>query len=102
MWLETLTVRTSAGLELEKALPALIEQLCEVAPKLRVRAYSRSPIRSDITLHLLHGETPVSRSPHAIRLAEALRTYGPVDHSVWDAIDPEPPIPVNTSKEEIQ
>ncbi|MEM9457385.1 MAG: hypothetical protein AAGF11_24610 [Myxococcota bacterium] len=86
MWLETITVRMPKSAELERDLPTLVQQLTLDAPTVHWAIYARHPSSSDLSLHFQHLDSPVEPSPHGLRLAEAFRAYGAVDHVLWTSI----------------
>ncbi|MEM7346869.1 MAG: hypothetical protein AAF485_21735 [Chloroflexota bacterium] len=88
MWLETITVRTATLGELEQQIPSLLTQLSEDAPHIQVNAYTRYPTNSDLSFHLIHRHAPLKPTSEGVRLADALRAYGSVDHSTWKAVRP--------------
>ena len=88
MWLETITVRTANLDTLAHQLPALLQQFSSHAPDINVSAYIRYPTNSDLSFHLIHRQIPVKPSSEGVRLADALRSYGSVDHSTWKAVSP--------------
>lgn len=86
MWLEAITVRTATLKELEQQIPSLLRQLSADSPDIEVNAYTRYPTNSDLSLHLIHSDSTLNPTYHGIRLADALRAYGSVDHSIWQSI----------------
>ena len=86
MWLEAITVRTPELGELEDQIPVLLQQLTAASSETEVSAYVRCPAKSDLSFHLIRGEASGDPSPQGLQLAEALRTYGTVDHSIWQGV----------------
>lgn len=90
MWLETITLRTSASLrhELERELIDTVLADPEIAQEaVSVVVYLRASSSTDLSVHLNHTERdPGAGSPCGCRLAETLRTHGIVDHAVWQSI----------------
>ena len=86
MWLESITIRTADLDRLSKGLSQLLEQLSGAAQAPGIDVYLRSPATSDVSLHLHHERRPIERSALGLRLVETLRTYGTVDHALWEPI----------------
>lgn len=99
MWLETITVRTPAVTSLEQHLEALLDQLAATAPQLYAAVYSRHPSNTDLSFHLLHTAPPVAPSTHGLRLADALRAFGSVDHAAWKQVPANPGAATHSSSE---
>lgn len=87
MWLEAITVRTANLGTLECQVPGLLRQLSRHAPDVETKAYIRYPTNSDLSFHLIHQQQLSHPSPEGVRLADALRAYGSVDHSTWKAVE---------------
>ena len=90
MWLEAITVRTPELGELEHQVPVLLQQLTAASSETEVSAYVRCPAKSDLSFHMIRAEGSGEASSQGLHLAEALRAYGTVDHSVWQLITPRP------------
>ena len=86
MWLEAITVRTATLDDLEQQIPSLLQQLSVDSPEVEVSAYTRYPTNRDLSLHLIHNDETSNPTSQGVRLADALRTYGSVDHSIWQSI----------------
>ena len=86
MWLEAITVRTATLDDLEQQIPTLLRQLSVDSPDVEVNAYTRYPTNRDLSLHLIHSDETSNPTSEGVRLADALRTYGSVDHSIWQSI----------------
>ena len=86
MWLEAITVRTATLEDLEQQIPSLLQQLSVDSPDVEVNAYTRYPTNRDLSFHLLRSDETSNPTSEGVRLADALRAYGSVDHSIWQSI----------------
>ena len=86
MWLETITVRTATVGDLEDQVPHLLRQLAAAASATQINAYTRYPTNRDLSFHLIHERSPAEPTVEGIRLADSLRAYGSVAHSIWLSI----------------
>ena len=53
-----------------------------------VTVYQRVGLETDLAVHVLHGSSSGGEgmSPLGLRLASALRAYGLVEHTLWEAV----------------
>ena len=87
MWLESITVRTADLEAVQESLSELLAQLSCTTPSFGVHVLVRYPASSDLSLHLHHEYPPLESSVLGLRLAEALRAFGTVDHALWQHIE---------------
>ncbi|MEM7585665.1 MAG: hypothetical protein AAF560_19910 [Acidobacteriota bacterium] len=88
MWLEAITVRTPELGDLERQIPVLVQQLTADSPEVEVAAYVRCPANHDLSFHLIREEGSGEVTSQGLHLAEALRAYGTVDHTIWQRVSP--------------
>ena len=70
----------------------LLDEIHEKERYLKVKLFRRAQIETDVCFHLLHesNNAEVAGSPVGLRLAEALKPFGMVNHTVWTQIDQAP------------
>lgn len=68
----------------------LLEEIEEKEKSVKVKLFKRVQIETDVCLHLLHesNNDEVAGSAVGLRLVEALKPFGMVNHTVWSQIDP--------------
>ncbi len=86
-WLEMIRVRVSHGNE-GNATALLLNSSRRIAGEpglIRTRVYSSASVGSDVALVLAWDtpEAPRSRSRAGLTVAQALKAFGLVDHSMW-------------------
>ena len=86
-WLEIIELRTVNGSqqEFKYQLKNMLENFQDTAADLTVDVYNRIGLESDLSIHLMHhtDKTDISRSPEGMQLADALKKFGLVNHSIW-------------------
>jgi len=86
-WIEVIQLRSIAGNQkrLGSELNGLINEVGEKSKKQIITAYSRVLIDTDYNIHIFHDSNEVEKfgSPLGLRLADALKEFGLVNHSVW-------------------
>ena len=86
-WLEIIELR-SVGTNrelLQSQLQQLIDDVEMEAPKRFIKAYNHITIDADFSIHLLHESDKAENegSPLGLRLVDALKEFGLVNHGVW-------------------
>ena len=91
MWLETITLRTSAPVrtELQDTLAATVaDAASNLGCPRTVVVFVRDESSTDLSIHVNHADrSPGAGSPFGLHLAENLRAHGIVDHAIWQSID---------------
>lgn len=86
-WLEIIGVRTTATNRnmLEARLEAMMDDAKKGATARSMTLYHRLSIESDLSVHLLHESktADLEGSRLGLLLANEMRTFGLVHHSVW-------------------
>ena len=86
-WIELIHLRTSYGNRklLESKLQGLIDEVHREKKGQTIVAYSRMLIDSDFGIHILHDsiEVETNGSRLGLRLVDALKEFGLVNHSIW-------------------
>lgn len=87
MWLEVIHIRV-ANHDLERVTALFVDLLNEIHEKHLcqiVKLFKRADLKTDICFHLYHDleKMTVEGSPVGLRLAETLKTFGMVHHTVW-------------------
>lgn len=90
-WYEVIHVRLN-NREYKRPISIFTQLLKEIRVKEschQVRLFRRAQVDSDICLHLLHetNNVEVTGSVVGTRIAEALRAFGMVNHTVWKPVD---------------
>ena len=90
-WHEVIHLRV-IDQEYDRLIPIFTQLLEEIREKescLKVKLFKRAQIETDVCLQLLHesNNTEVAGSPVGLRLTEALKPFGMVNHTVWTQID---------------
>jgi hypothetical protein len=72
--------------EIHQAIVESMRSITESEP--RVRLYAHLRVVGDLSVHLIHESADrLEQASHlGLRLAEALKVYGLVEHSVWGEI----------------
>lgn len=90
MWLEIITIRVQA-LDQAQLVETLLDNQRRILEEsnFRPRLFTRQPQSLDIAVHLRHPkDSPGGMSTLGLRLAQALRDFGTVDHGLWNTLDP--------------
>jgi len=86
-WIEIIELRATGSRQsrLDEQLRELHRQVVRGEEQQAVTFYTRPGIDTDVSLHLFHASTEVSRrgSPLGLRLVSALKPYGLVNHTIW-------------------
>lgn len=86
-WAELITLRSTGRSEkrLRSALRELMRDRAGVSGRRHIRIYHRERVDTDYCIFLSHdtGTFPVGGSRLGVRLADALKAFGLVNHSVW-------------------
>lgn len=93
-WHEVIHLRV-IDQEYDRLLPIFTQLLEEIQEKercLKVKLFKRAQIETDVCLYLLHesNNVEVVGSAVGLRLVEALKPFGMVNHTVWTHIDQAP------------
>jgi hypothetical protein len=84
-WLEVIKLRSA------EESPALLEELLQSIPQIKqsglvaTKTYRHADLETDLTVHL-HWESEFPEkngSAPGLRLAQALKEFGLIDHSTW-------------------
>ena len=90
-WIEVILLRSmEANREtVESKLRRLIEMDSKTDNQRMVQVYCRALVESDFCIHLVHDSEEVEHngSRLAVRLINALKEFGLVNHSVWVALE---------------
>ena len=86
-WLEIIEIRTSHSLhsKLESNLKSLMQEVNTQAEGQVCRIYTQATLDTDVSIHLTHGSGTVEEggSNLGLRIANYLKEFGLVHHSVW-------------------
>ncbi len=89
-WLEMIQLRVVDGKRrpLESEINKLIEEVGSKGKKQMVIVYNHSLIDTDYCVQVVHDSAAVENpgSPLGLRLADALKEFGMVNHSVWGEV----------------
>jgi hypothetical protein len=90
-WHEVIHLRV-IDQEYERLIPIFTQLLEEIREKencLKVKLFKRAQIETDVCFHLLHESDNAEDTGSAVglRLADALKQFGMVNHTVWTQID---------------
>ena len=82
-WMEVVKVRAIKEIIDDDILMVLADEYCENLKS--VTLYRNSEIKNDLSIHFNWGSNngPVCVSPLGLRVAQGLRQFGMVDHSLW-------------------
>ena len=92
MWLEIITVRinTVARIELNTYLRECTAQINGDHLNINAFSFERTPSGLDVSIHLHHISKIDEASITGLKIADALRAFGPVDHAIWGPIQLQP------------
>jgi len=86
-WIELIHLRSANSDRkiLESKLQGLIDEVNMGRKRQSIVAYSRMLIDSDFSIHILHDskEAEAGGSRLGLRLVDALKEFGLVNHSIW-------------------
>ncbi len=86
-WLEIIEVRTANRItqELKRSLEELISGVKQEQAAPKINVFSSFTVEGDLSVHLTHNmHKPIaSGSVLGIRIADALRAFGMVNHQIW-------------------
>ncbi|MGD2272924.1 MAG: hypothetical protein PVI06_21180 [Desulfobacterales bacterium] len=86
-WIELIQLRSvdSNRKLLESKLQRLINEVTKKRKKKAIMAYCRLSIDTDFSIHIFHDskEVETTGSRLGLRLVDALKEFGLVNHSIW-------------------
>ena len=89
-WIEMVQLRSVDSNQklLESNLAKLIDEVGGKRKKQIIMAYRRVQIYTDYSIHIFHNSNKIENlgSPLGVRLVNALKEFGLVNHSVWAEI----------------
>jgi hypothetical protein len=91
MWLEVIHLRVTDQ-DYKRLLPTFTQLLDEIREKescREVKLFRRALLETDVCLHLYHDSHDAEDrgSPVGLRLVDALKPMGMVNHTVWKEIE---------------
>jgi len=91
IWLEVIHLRVP-GQDYERLAPTFTQLLDEIRENERCRAvklFRRALLETDVCLHLYHDSLDAKDggSPVGLRLVDALKPLGMINHTVWKEIE---------------
>lgn len=90
-WIEIVGLRT-VGRDKEGAIKRLKQQIRHAdrnEKQVKIRIYHHATLETDLSIHLIWDSDKINRggSKLGLMLAEVLKEFGMVDHTVWVAED---------------
>ena len=86
-WIEIIEVRTTAasGYKLAAELQNLNEKNVQPGNSTKIRIFSRPSLDCDFCIYLEHDVAHLEKdgSQLGVRLADALKAYGLINHKIW-------------------
>ncbi|MBT5539889.1 MAG: hypothetical protein HOK29_13245 [Candidatus Marinimicrobia bacterium] len=86
-WLEIIELRSVDRKrdQLKSILLKLIEEVDKETKRKSIRAFSRSNLDTDFSMHLFHESKKVNYNgtPLGLHLSSALKEFGFVNHTIW-------------------
>lgn len=90
-WLEIIELRTANRLtkQLKRSLHDLVYKVAKERGLPKISVFSSFAIDGDFSIHLIHYRHPPtpSGSVLGIHIADALKSYGMVNHQIWCGIE---------------
>jgi hypothetical protein len=86
-WIELIALRSiyKDREMLEHQIQELTDEVNRETKSLEITLYKRTAVETDVGIHILHnsGKVEDNGSQLGLRLADALKEFGLVNHSIW-------------------